>query len=84
VEPIWEFEGSSLMGYAAHGHVDPADVIAAVEHDYGECYDVARVKQTYARNVPVGPDRPGEMVMYTDVERGRGAFPITLLDLYYC
>jgi hypothetical protein len=24
VEPIWEFEGSSLMGYAAHGHVDPA------------------------------------------------------------
>jgi len=82
VEPIREFEGYSLLGYCAKGHVEPNDVIAAVEHDYGECYNASQVRQTYARNVPVGRDRPGETVMYTDVQPGRGAYKITWLDAW--
>ncbi|HUW10478.1 MAG TPA: hypothetical protein VM537_12175 [Anaerolineae bacterium] len=82
VEPVREFEGYSLLGYYARGHVDPSDVIAAVEHDYGERYDLSKVRQTYARNVPVGPDRPEEMVMCTDVKPGRGAYKITWLETW--
>ena len=82
VDAVQEFEGNSLVGYCIRGHVDPAEMVAAIEFDYGKCYDAARVKQTYARNVPVGRDRPGEMVMYTDVKPGRGTYEITYLELW--
>jgi len=82
VDAIYEFEGYPLMGYCVRGYVDPAEMVAAIEYDYGDRYDAAKVKQTYARNVPVGRDRPGEMVIYTDVRPGRGAYEITWLEAW--
>ena len=81
VETIHEFEGYSLMGYLIRGHVDPEEMVAAIEYEYGDRYEAAKVKQTYARNVPVGRGRPGEMIMYPGVERGPGAYEITWLEL---
>ena len=81
VEAVQEFEGYSLIGYLVRGHVDPMEMIEAIEYDYGDCYEAASVRQTYARNVPVGRDRPGETIMYPGVERGPGAYEITWLEL---
>ena len=82
VQAVDEFEGYGLMGYYIKGHVDPAEFVAAVRYDYGKDYDATKVRQTYARNVPVGRDRPGEMVVYFDKQPGRGAYPVTWLEAW--
>jgi len=81
VEELWEFEGCSVLGYWTKGHVDQAEFVQEIQSEYErECLQ-QRVQYTYARYVPVGPEDPGLMLMYPGVERGRGAFPITYLDL---
>ena len=82
IESRYEFEGSGLLPlqYDVRGHVDPAEFIAALELEYGRGTRPELVKHVYARNVPVGRDRPGEMIQMLQDHPGRGAFPITVVD----
>jgi len=81
VERVREFEGCSVMGYLAHGHVDKAQFCAEVHDEFEEDYPADRVRHEYARNVPVGRDSPGMQTMYFYNEPGRGAFAVTHIDL---
>ena len=81
VEQVHEFEGYSVLGYLAHGHVDKAQFCAEVLAEFEEDYPEERVQHEYARNVPVGRDSPGMQTMYFGVKKGRGAFAVTHIDL---
>jgi hypothetical protein len=76
-----EFEGYNEIAYWAKGHLDKSEFRHEVECEFGYYYPLAKIWHSYARNVPVGQDRPGEQITYLDVEPGRGAYPITLIDL---
>jgi hypothetical protein len=82
VEELLEFEGGpDPIAYWAKGHLDEKEFRDEVETEYGFVFPVSRVIQAHARNVPVGRDRPGEMIIQLDVDPGRGAYPITFIDL---
>lgn len=81
VEQVREFEGYSVLGYLARGHVDKSQFCAEVLAEFEEDYPEERVRHEYARNVPVGRDSPGMQAMYFSVEKGRGAFAVTHIDL---
>lgn len=81
VERLIEFEGYAPLAYWCRGHQDKAEFRDEVMAEWGEHFLVERVLHGYARNVPVGRDRPGEMVIQLGVDPGRGAYPITFIDL---
>ena len=85
VQAAHEYEGGSdASWYWTRGHVDKQAFIDEIKHYYqglsDEPYPVEEVKHTYFRNVPVGEDSPGEMVMYV-ARAGRGAYPVTMIDI---
>jgi len=80
VEKVIEFEGYTLLSYMARGHVDKGAFIAEVQQEFEDEYTVDFVEHGFARFVPVGKDMPGQMIIL-HCERGRGAFPITVIDL---
>ena len=82
VMTLMELESDWTTAYYVHGHVEPQDMVDAVKAQYGASYPVEKVERVYARNVPVGRGRP-DMVMYWGQERGRGAYPITIISLEF-
>jgi hypothetical protein len=81
VEKLFEFEGYNEIAYWAKGHVSQSEFAFEVKAEFNERFSIDRVWHGYARNVPVGADRPGEMIIHIDVEAGRGAYPITFINL---
>ena len=83
VEPVHEFESfPTPMSYETRGHVCASSFITALERDCGMTCESNRVKHRWARNVPVGRDRPCEQFkMYVD-KPGRGAFAVTVVEHY--
>lgn len=81
VEKLFEFEGYSEIAFWARGHLDKREFRHEVDFEFDHCFPLERVLHAFARNVPVGRDRPGEMVVWLDVEPRRGAYPITFIDL---
>ena len=82
IELLYEFEGGyNEIAYWAKGHLDEKQFRDEVEEEYGYIFPTSKVIQAYARNVPVGPDRPSEMIIHLDVDQGHGAYPITFIDL---
>jgi len=92
IETMSEFEGGpDPLGYWMRGHVDKAEFAAEVRAYCAELdgkadwwdrfpYEAVHVEHTYYRNVPVGPDFPGQMLMYPCDAPGRGAYPVTFID----
>lgn len=82
VQEMFEFEaGPDPIAYWCKGHVDKLDFIDVVDREFGHVYTTNLVQHAFARNVPIGRNRPGEMIIYLDVEPGRGAYKITFIDL---
>jgi len=84
VEALHEFEGGpDAMWYWIRGHVDKGEFLRELRLEYGQMAGIEDVHHSYSRFVPVGPQTPGLMtVMQT--RRGRGAFPVTMLDADKC
>ena len=93
VETLYEFEGgSNPMSYYTRGHVDKDEFAAEVrrycaeldgKYDWWDSteYDANDVEHTWWRNVPVGPDMPGQVVCYPCDGPARGAYTVTEIDL---
>jgi hypothetical protein len=79
VEQIYEFEGATVIWYLAKGHIDKGDFVCEIALMFDGYCQEEDIKYAYARNVPVGSDRPEETVIYLD-EPGRGAYPITYVE----
>ena len=80
------------MAYYVRDHVDKAEFAAEVvrycSDDGGLSrwwdrfpYAATNVDHVYYRNVPVGRDAPGEMIMVKCHGPARGAYPVTEIDL---
>jgi len=92
IEAMREYEGGpDPMIYWTKGHVDKAEFAAEVRVYCAEIqgtewwdrfpYGAEHVEHTYYRNVPVGRGYPGEMLMYPCDGPGRGAYPVTAIDI---
>ena len=81
VELLYEFEGYNELAFWAKGHLDEEQFRGEVEEEYGYVFPIKRVIHSYARNVPLGRDMPGQMIVQLEVEPGHGAYPITYVDL---
>lgn len=78
IEIVYELEGGP-MGYRIKGHVDKAEFVAAVHREWKTHIEVCDVRHCHVRNVPVGRERPGEMIIM-ECKPGRGAYAITCTD----
>lgn len=83
VQELYELENGNLggvIGYYARGHHSDAKFLEALRDYLDDAtleYD-RTPRRVYYRNVP---QRDG-MVMYTEIyQRGRGAYPVTILDV---
>jgi len=85
IEPVSEFEGGDPQWFFTKGHVPPAQFLEHLSTQLGTQYsaDDLKVFHSYARWIPVGPDMPGETCIHFDQEPGRGAFPMTYVELGY-
>ena len=86
IEPVVEFEGcNEPQWYFTKGHVPPgqflSELSSLLETEYTA--DNLRVSHSHARYIPVGQDMPGVSCLHFDQEPGRGAFPITYIELGY-
>jgi hypothetical protein len=80
VAPIYEFEaGKSLMGYGCKGHIPVEEFLCEVSLWHEDEIPADRVRHTYYRNVPSGEG--GGMVYVESRGPGRGAYPVTVVDL---
>lgn len=80
IEKIVEFEGSDVLSYMVRGHVDKRAFVNEVKREFNDIYTEDFVQHGFARLVPAGRDMPGQMIIIV-CERGRGAFPVTTIDL---
>jgi hypothetical protein len=81
-QPIFEFEGgANVVGYMAHGHIEKREFLDCVLKDTGGLWAENDVRHVYQRNVPVA-HQPGSMVMVECAGPARGAYPVTLVDVY--
>jgi len=93
IEAMSEFEGcSDPMAYFTRGHVDKREfasevvIYCAELMKWPEWYDsfpytADDVEYVYYRNVPIGRDFPGMTVMRPCGGPGRGAYPVTQIDI---
>jgi len=92
IEVMKEFEGGpDPMAYWTRGHVDKVEFAAEVRTWLDEQHGIVDfwdhfpytendVAHVFYRNVPAGPDFPGQMLMYP-CKPGRGAYPVTIIDI---
>jgi hypothetical protein len=81
VEKIYEYEGNSLVSYHAKGHWPAEDFVEYALDEFGAELNPTDVKQCYARNVPVGGKGNRDTLMYYWVKQGRGAYPVTIVEM---
>jgi hypothetical protein len=81
VEEIFEYEGCSLVSYHARGHWPAEDFVEYAKEELDVELNPADVKQCFARNVPVGGKGNHDTLMYYWVEQGRGAYPVTIVEM---
>ena len=84
IRPVVEFEGCfGPRWFFAKGHMPPAQFLEALSAETGATYtaDDLRVTHSHARYYPIGPDFPGEMMIGFHYPPGRGAFPVTWVEL---
>jgi len=93
IETMREYEGGpDPMTYFTRGHVDKAEFAAEVCQYCAELdgwadwwdrteYTAADVDHAWYRNVPVGRESPGQMLMHRCKGPGRGIYPVTEIDI---
>ncbi len=81
IESISEFEGGPhAVWYRVRGHVDKSTFQEALRLEVGLDVPLEKIEHLYYRNIPAGPDMPG-VVVYWPSEPGRGAYPVTEVDI---
>jgi len=86
IEPVSEFEGyGDPQWFFTKGHVPPEQFLEALSAMLETTYtaDDLKVFHSHARWIPVGPDMPGETLIHVHYGPGRGAFPVTYVELGY-
>lgn len=79
IESITDADGSPGCGYYAKGHHNPAEFVRQIEELYGDRFSVSKVRQEYARKVPI---RNADVDwILTPGQRGRGAFQVTWIEV---
>jgi hypothetical protein len=83
IEEVYEFEGFDMRWCFTKGHVPPEEFLKQLSSSHKTIYtaDDFKVVHSYARYIPVGPDMPGKTLIYFHYEKGRGAFPVTYIEL---
>lgn len=80
VEVVLEFEGGNEpLWYLAKGHVDKAQFVSEVKHEFERDIPVEHVKHAFMRYVPTG--HKGEQTIHI-ASKKPGAFPVTYIDLW--
>lgn len=80
IESVSEFEGGpEPLWYMTKGHVDKQGFIEAVAREFEREIPIESVDHVYMRNVPTG--EKGRQTMQV-CKKGRGAYPVTLVDLW--
>ena len=84
INAVCEFEGcNEPQWYFTKGHVEPTQFLSELSIKLETNYTAAdlKVSHSHARYIPVGRDMPGVTCLHFDREPGRGAFPITYVEL---
>lgn len=83
IEEVFEFQGLGSVRWAfTRGHVPFNEFMKQLSLEYGTPYPAGDHKpaHSHARCIPLGPDMPGESLIYFHFGPGRGAFPVTYVD----
>jgi len=77
INTVTEFQSSCTIAYQVKGHHDRALFQSSLESDYKLTCDTALIRHEYHRNVPQG----NEGMIAVRCQKGRGAYPVTVLDV---
>lgn len=85
-EEIIEVEDGRRLGYYVKGHTTGEELLRAAKFAFGEEveFDPTRVKHAHYRLVPYKPEEEydyGDHLLVKAREAGRGAFPVTVIEL---
>jgi len=86
IKAVCEFEADNKpQWFFTKGHVEPAQFLRELSAKLEIKYTAADLKvwHSHARYIPVGSAMPGVTCIHFDREPGRGAFPITYVNLGY-
>jgi hypothetical protein len=80
INPVIEFEGAGVISYFAKGIHKSDHFLVELKRQWDETMGLTEVRHCHARFCPSGPEHGG-MVLLVGQKPGRGAFPITYVDL---
>ena len=83
IQSLVEFEGCGVWSYFAKGTHDASEFAGEMKRQWDTEVDPGDVLYCYARFCPVGPDYdpPSTVVLMLGQKPGRGAFPITYIEV---
>lgn len=83
VNEIIDLDNENRLGYYCKGHWQPWDFGAGAKREYGEevpLNQYSRFRHTYGRVVSNWENNSRTSCVLLDVDKKRGAFPVTILD----